>query len=384
MIERRSVQRTQRWPRVLRRLCLGTLCVALAATAAPGQAPEFRRAEQPRTWSFPRDHGAHPGFATEWWYFTGSLFDTEGFHFGFELTFFRVGLRPDAVPSSSPWRARDLVLAHFAVTEVTWERFHAFERIQRAAAGMAGADSTRLNVWIGDWSAEQRQDGSIHIRAHEGTMGIDLELISTRPVVLHGENGLSWKTHERNGPNAQASYYASLTRLQTTGTIVVGDHPRRVSGMAWMDQEFFTGDTPREGLGWDWFSARLADGRDLVLYRVRREGEADSVFGTLVASDGSSRLVDTTHARFVPGTTWTSPGTGAVYPIEWEIELPAERSEISVRALLPEQEVHAHETVGFAYWEGISRFSGSWGGARVEGEGYVELTGYAPDATKRP
>lgn len=353
------------------------------ASDATAQAPGFLRAEAPRTWSFPRDHGAHPGYATEWWYFTGSVYDTEGFHYGFELTFFRVGLRPDAVPSTSPWRANDLVLAHFAVTEVTWERFAAFERIQRAAAGLAGVDSTRLNVWIGDWSAEQRDDGTIHLRASEGSMGIDLELVSTRPVVLHGENGLSWKTDEHQGPRAQASHYASLTRLQTSGVMVVGGHPRRVSGMTWMDQEFFTGDTPREGLGWDWFSARLADGRDLVLYRVRRDGEADATFGTLVEIDGRSRSLDTTGARFVPGATWSSPDTGAVYPIEWEIELPAESARLSVRALLPQQEVHAQETVGFAYWEGISRYDGTWGEMPIDGEGYVELTGYAPAAPPR-
>jgi predicted secreted hydrolase len=358
----------------VRTLVLVLFGLAFALVGHAQESASFVRAETPRVWSFPRDHGAHPGYATEWWYFTGSVYDTEGFHYGYELTFFRVGLRPDAVASTSAWRASDLVLAHFAVTEVTWERFHVHERIQRAAAGMAGADTTHLHVWVGDWAAEQLDDGRIRVRAREGATGIDLELTSTRPPVLHGENGLSWKTDDR----MQASHYYSLTRLQTTGTIVVGDHPRRVSGMTWMDQEFFTGDTPREGLGWDWFSARLADGRDLMFFRLRREGMPDSYAGTLVTPDGSARPLDTTGMQVRPGRTWSSPRTNAIYPIEWRVELPAERAELEVRALLPQQEVVAEQTVGFAYWEGISQYTGTWDGTAIEGEGYVELTGYAP------
>ena len=348
---------------------------------APATTPGFRVADEPRTWDFPRDHGAHPGFGTEWWYFTGSLLDIEGFEYGYELTFFRVGLRPDPVESPSPWRAHDLIVAHFAVTEVTWERFHHHERVQRAAAGMAGADTTGLDVWISDWRAERLDDGSFRLRAAEGENAIDLVLRTDRPPVLHGENGLSWKTDART----QASYYYSLPRLQTTGTLVVGEHPRRVSGMTWMDQEFFTGATPREGMGWDWFSARLADGRDLMLFRVRMPGEEDSAKGTLVSADGATvRPIDTTGVRWIPGATWTSEESGATYPIEWRIELPAENAVLEVEARLPEQEIVAQRTVGFAYWEGLSAYTGTWDGEEVVGEGYVELTGYDAPAESAP
>ena len=39
---------------------------------------------------FPRDHGAHPTFRTEWWYVTGWLVDDKGVERGFQITFFRV------------------------------------------------------------------------------------------------------------------------------------------------------------------------------------------------------------------------------------------------------------------------------------------------------
>jgi len=353
------------------------LLIPLGAVAQLEGPPQFRVADGPWEWDFPRDHGAHPGFGTEWWYFTGSLLDSNDHRFGYELTFFRVGLRPEPVRAEggfepSPWRASDIILAHFAVTEVDWNRFHLRERSQRAAAGIAGADTTRMHVWIANWSVRHRDDGVFHIQAREDGLAIDLELVPQRPLVLHGENGLSHKTRDR----AQASYYYSMTRLQTRGTLTIDDDPRAVSGMTWMDQEFFSGDSPRDGFSWDWFSARFADGRDLMLGRVRRGGVVDNVFGTVVEADGSSRPLDTTGAVLSPGRTWTSPWTDATYPVSWTLEFPAEDLQLEVEALVDGQEVHAETTVGFSYWEGLSRYEGTWGGRSATGEGYVELTGY--------
>ena len=361
------------------RSLLMILLLLPSLASAQRDANGFRLAEGPWDWDFPRDHGAHPEFGTEWWYYTGSLVDTNDHRFGYELTFFRVGLRPDHVASPSPWRAKDLILADFAVTEVDWERFHLRERSQRAAAGMAGADSTRFDVWVGDWRAHQRDDGVFVLRAREDGLGIDLELRALRPPVLHGDEGLSYKVSDRS----QASYYYSLPRLQTSGTLTIDGDPRPVSGMTWMDQEFFSGETPREGFSWDWFSARFADGRDLMFFRVRRGDRTDVPKGTVVEPDGTVRPLDTTGATFEPGRTWTSPWTEATYPVTWTVTFPAEDARLVVTALLDEQEVHAEETVGFSYWEGLSRYEGTFGGEAVLGEGYVELTGYDPVSRAR-
>jgi predicted secreted hydrolase len=143
-----------------------------------------------------------------------------------------------------------------------------------------------------------------------------------------------------------------------------------------MDQEFFTGDTPVEGLGWDWFSCRLDDGRDLMLYALRYPDGTVYRSGTLVDREGRPRALDTSEMTLTPGRTWTSPQTGATYPVSWEIRLPREEMRFEVEALLDAQEVHAEETVGFAYWEGLSRYGGEIAGEAFSGEGYVELTGY--------
>lgn len=346
----------------------------LLLLASNAQADDFLRADRPWSWEFPRDHGSHPEFQTEWWYFTGSVRDDESHQYGYELTFFRFALATGMPPDASKWRARDLILAHFAVTDVDRGEFHLDEGLQRAAAGLAGASIGSLDVWMRDWEARTDGDAFVLRAGDPGKHQIDLRLVAQRAPILHGENGLSWKHADRT----HASYYYSIPRFSTEGTLRIGDRTLQVEGTTWMDQEFFTGDTPVEGLGWDWFSCRLDDGRDLMLYLLRYPDDSRFRSGTIVETDGTSRPLDTADMTLEPGRTWTSPTTGATYPVQWEIGLPREDLQLTVEALVDGQEVHAEETVGFAYWEGLSRFTGTIDGQALSGEGYVELTGYGP------
>lgn len=337
----------------------------------------FQRADRPWDWSFPRDHGSHPAFQTEWWYFTGELQDTQQRDYGFELTFFRFALTEDRSEDASPWRARDLILGHFAITDVQGQRFYLAEGVQRGAAGLAGANTDSLRVWKNDWEVVQYGEG-FRLRAGGGKESeghrAELTLLPQRGPVFHGENGLSWKSADHQN----ASYYYSIPRLATEGTLTVGGEELVVSGTTWMDHEFFTGDTPVQGVGWDWFSCRLEDGRDLMLYLLRYPDGSHYRSGTVVEADGSSRALSIEGMRLEPLRDWTSPYTSATYPVAWRIELPEESLELFVEARLDEQEVHAQETVGFAYWEGLSGYTGTWAGQAIRGAGYVELTGYAP------
>jgi len=349
---------------------------ALLGLLLPSARADFLRAERPREWRFPRDHASHAGYQTEWWYFTGRVRTKEGVRFGYELTFFRVGLRegstPDSTASESEWRARDLIVAHLTVTDLREKEFHHHEKIQRAAAGLAGVSEERLDVWIGDWSAQQVEDRFV-LRADAPEFGLRLTLEPQSDPVLHGEAGLSMKRSD----GSQASHYYSLPRSSTRGQLRIGKRELDVRGNSWMDHEFFTGSTPAEGLGWDWFSANLDDGRDLMLYRVRHPDGDEYAFGTLMEGDSSRRL-DMTGATWTPGSRWTSPTSGARYPVEWNIELPAESISLEVRALLDQQEVQAPRSVGFSYWEGYCDYRVRMGEAEIGGEGYAELTGYLP------
>ncbi len=374
---------------------------------AQGPAPDasgFTVARGSRAWSFPRDHGAHPEYATEWWYTTGILRTAEGRRFGYELTFFRVGLVPEkssvrraaaTAERVSPWRASDLILAHATLTDPETGRFLVDHRASRAAQGWAGADTSRLDVWVDEWRMAQaapdstkalvvssapppdsKADFTVSVpEASTGArFGLDLRLRSLRPPVLHGDGGLSPKD-ARAEPHA--SWYLSLPALETTGTLSVEGEVFDVSGTTWMDHEFFTGGLSEAQVCWDWFSARLDDGRDLMLYRLRRkDGSTDHLAGTVASADGvSARPIETRDAVFEPLASWTSPASGAVYPIAWRVRLPAESLDLTVQTPLAGQEVRTGGT-RLDYWEGMVDYRGTWGNAAVAGEGYLEMTGY--------
>ncbi|NWG04255.1 MAG: hypothetical protein HXY44_15490, partial [Syntrophaceae bacterium] len=76
-------------------------------------ANDWKQAIDPWKWVFPRDHGSHPEFRTEWWYFTGNLADSSKKGFGYQLTFFRQGVLYEAKDPNHPWAIRDVYLAHF-------------------------------------------------------------------------------------------------------------------------------------------------------------------------------------------------------------------------------------------------------------------------------
>jgi len=355
------------------------------AEAMGGSAEGYLRAVAPRPFSFPADHGPHPGFRTEWWYFTGNLTGPEGEAYGFHLTFFRSALRPPApaAPTAereSAWRADDLYMAHFALADERGGRFRHAERFARAALGLAGAEGAPFRVWLEDWSATAEPDAGpdgippLRLRARTEGFALDLRLETGKPPVLQGDRGLSQK-----GPEpGNASHYYSLTRLPARGTIALDGREVAVTGSAWMDREWSTSALGEGVTGWDWFALQLDDGRDLMLYRLRREdGSADPWSkGSLVAADGSARTLTQEEFVLAPLATWTSPATGAVYPVRWRIALPAEGLELTVEPRLEAQEMQ----VAVRYWEGAVTVSGRGPAGPVAGHGFLEMTGYAPSA----
>jgi predicted secreted hydrolase len=272
----------------------------------------FARAIAPREFSFPRDHGPHPEYATEWWYYTGNLDAQDGRHFGFQLTFFRSALAPAPPVRSSDWATTHIYMAHLALADVAGERFYAFERFSRAAAGLAGAQAEPFRVWLEDWSAAGSGPSGerMQLRAAQDGIAIDLALAAARPVVLQGERGLSQKGAEPGN----ASYYYSLTRMVTQGAISVGGQRYSVRGLSWMDHEFGTGALDRSTVGWDWFAIQLDDGRDLTYAQLRGDGDRRAGFGLLVAADGSTRGLDMDTIRLDVLERWQSQRSGASYP----------------------------------------------------------------------
>lgn len=329
----------------------------------------FARALAPRPLSFPEDHGPHPDFRTEWWYYTGNLETPAGRHVGFQLTFFRVALSPEEQPRASAWATRQLYVAHFAVTDTAGGRFHAASRASRAALGLAGAQAAPFRVWVESWSAEG-QGGPTRLRAGEGDVAIDLTVSPAKPVVLQGDRGLS-----RKGPEpGNASLYYSFTRMPVRGTVRLGAEALEVSGEAWMDREWSTSALGATVEGWDWFAVQLDDGRELMVYLLRRRDGTNDPFsaGTLVAADGTARRLDGADVRIETLAHWTSPHSGVRYPARWRLSVPSAELRLEIAPRLADQELR----VGTRYWEGAVAVAGSSAGRPTAGQGYVELVGY--------
>jgi len=335
--------------------------------------PGFARAYEPRKFQFPRDYAAHPDFATEWWYLTGNLHTENGRRFGYQLTLFRVGLRPGEAVKDSDWRANQVYMGHLAISDIAGGRHYSAERIARAAAGLAGAHAAPFEVWLGPWSL--RADSGLFpmtVQAQHGDMGLTLQLQpGDKPMVLQGESGLSRKS----ATPGNASYYYSFTRLPTRGELRIGESLYSVQGDSWMDREWSSSALDKDQAGWDWFALQLDDGRELMFYQLRDKQGGVHAFsrGSLVDKDGGVHPLQPEQVKLTPLRFWQA-ADGTRYPIDWRLRVIEFQLDLEVRALLDDQlmdhSVH--------YWEGAVDVSGSH-----RGQGYLELSGYADNPDSR-
>lgn len=345
--------------------------LSLSETLGRDQSAGYARALQPRPFVFPADHGPHPEFKTEWWYYTGNLAAADGRRFGYQLTFFRIALAPEQTPRASAWGTNQLTMAHFALTDPKGKRFLSAERFARNALDLAGAQAAPFRVWLEDWQASgPQQSFPMRLQAATEQAAIDLTLEPGKPVVLQGEQGLSRKSAEAGN----ASYYYSLTRMPTRGSLQLGDEEFQLVGNSWLDREWSTSALAANQSGWDWFALQLDDGHELMYYQLRlKDGSIDPASaGVWVRPDGSSRLLGQGEVSLESPKTWTSPRGGS-YPASWRLQVAQEDLNLTIEPLLADQELD----VTIRYWEGAVKISGERNGQRVSGYGYVELTGYA-------
>ena len=368
---------------------LGTLSTfVLAQAPSPNPQAPWRQAQAGYQFAFPRDHASHPDYKIEWWYYTGNVKAADGRRFGYQVTFFRVGV--DHTPSNpSRWAIRDLHMTHLAVSDATGRRYRYSEKLSRGGPGLAGAATDRYHVWNDDWvamlsgsrepAAGSRQPAAgsrtQHIlRATGANAGIDLVLDEGKGPVINGVNGIS----QKGAQAGNASHYYSLTRMPTTGTITIDGEAFTVTGDSWMDHEFGTSFLEAEQRGWDWLSIQLSDGRELMLYQLRRaDGSRDPrSSGTIVDRSGRSSHLANGDFTLTPGRRQFTSKNGAIYPIEWIVGIPSQRLELTVTTPLDDQELSLERSTGIAYWEGMIDVAGKSAGAAVTGSGYLEMTGY--------
>ena len=363
--------------RMDRRVCLqalGALGTQMAwrASAAASTAkvrPEITPGPALR---FPRDFGAHPEFRTEWWYITGRLLTASRQTLGFQVTFFRSRV-DTAQDNPSRFAAKQLILAHAAITDVAGRQLLHDQRIAREGLGLAGTALDDTHVHLNDWSLQRRgsdQQSLYHAHVKAPEFSFKLDLRSTQPPLLQGQAGYS-----RKGPlPREASRYYSQPQLRVQGQVSLRGQSQTVTGQAWMDHEWSEGLMAPDAVGWDWIGMNLRDGSALMAFRLRRaDGSTLWAGGSFRAPGQAARVFQPDEVRFTPGRTWQSPATHTTYPVEWQVDTPAGR--FTVRSVLEAQELASQQSTGAVYWEGLSELLDA--GRHVVGEGYLEMTGYA-------
>ena len=342
---------------------------ASVQTAGNVEEPVFSDAIAPRQWSFPGDHGRHDGFKIEWWYFTGNLTDPSGRPFGYQLTFFRSALTPRPIPRPSPWRTNDIYFAHAAISDLANQHFYFKDRLSRGRIGLAHASAQTIDVSLLDWSAKLEGD-AIHLNEREKEFSIDLTCTGGRGPILEGPGGVNKKGR---GPD-QASYYYSMTRLKTSGTLTIGSQTFRVTGQTWMDHEFSSNALAANQVGWDWMGLDLDDGRDLMIYRLRSsDGKSDFTSGTIIDPDSTPHYLTASQIRLSAADPWHSPASGGDYPQRWHVNV-AGLPPLIVQSRMPGQELDTTDSTHIDYFEGSAEVLDSAG--KAAGVGYLEMTGY--------
>lgn len=330
---------------------------------------------------FPKDHGLHPGYRTEWWYYTGNLDADSGESYGFQLTFFRSQISAPGTEKKWPgphsaWRTQQIYAGHSAITDIAGKRHLQSELLARGALAMAGVTQGEQGtlVFIKNGSAKIEADRHV-LQTTTDDFSYELTLRPVKPPVLHGRAGYSRKgsTPER------ASCYYSLSRLETAGALTIDGKTIPVRGLSWMDHEFSTAPLESGIIGWDWFSLQLSDQTEIMLFLLRNEqgGFNPASSGTFIDVSGKPVHLTKNDFRVEVLDYWKSPRSQAVYPVRWRLTFFPLAIQLNARANILDQEMQTQATTGVIYWEGSISIEGSVGKYPLKGVGYAELTGYA-------
>ena len=343
----------------------------------------FKRVTEAKTFYFPEDHLAHPDYQTEWWYFTGNLYDIDKASqtpdFAYQFTLFRFALQKDKHKDSN-WRSQQIYMAHLALTDLQTRQQFQQERFSRDALGLAGVQKNEqgfLQFWLNDWQLQSLQPEQLFpLQLELKTEDFQLALIlsSHKPLVLQGDRGFSQKSEKMGN----ASYYYSYTRLLTEGKIRFNGRPYKVSGSSWMDREWSTSSLGSEQQGWDWFSLQLDDGSELMLYQMRKNDGSKDKFSsaTLIDRQGNYTVIKAEQFQLQRLESWRSPDSNIVYPVKWQIDIPVQALTLVVSTPVKKQEWSKTTGASFNYWEGAVRVKGRKAGQEVSGSGFLEMTGY--------
>lgn len=349
--------------------------ISLSKAMGDVEGEDFSKAAEKKKFIFPDDHGPHPNFKTEWWYFTGNLTSDDDRKFGYQFTIFRTALSKEKSERNSEWNSNQIYMAHFAITDIDGNKFYFDERFSRKGNDLAGAQINPFKVWLEDWRINQAEEQTtydlpvISIKAKSEKAEINFILEAVKPFVLQGDEGLSQKGKQ----SGNASYYYSYTRLKTEGKIILEGKEFSVKGFSWMDREWSTSALSEDQTGWDWFALQFDDNTEIMYYQMRNNDGTPDIFskGVYVNKDGTSQIIKKDDVILNVNKYWESP-TGEKYPSGWRLRIPSKEIDINISPAIKNQLMD----VAVRYWEGSVKIEGIKMGNPVNGRGYVELTGY--------
>jgi predicted secreted hydrolase len=338
----------------------------------------FSKADHPRTFRFPKDHAAHPGYRIEWWYLTGNLktktktnkTDNDA-EYGYQITFFRTALQAKPTDRKSAWASNHIWMAHLAVSDIKQQQHYQQQRFSRESLGLAGFQQQPFKIWLEDWQIPAADNGDFpwKITAKDQQFSIDLTVNPLKPAVLQGDQGLSQKSVEAEN----ASYYYSFTRLNTTGTLTVAGKKQAVEGLSWLDREWSSSTLGKDQVGWDWFSLQLnTDYEELMFYRLRNKtGQSDHYSrGKWIKANNETINLENHEVKLTALEYWQSDN-GKTYPISWQLTIPKLSQQLIVKAAIKDQLMRT----SIQYWEGAVTVHET-DSQHLIGNGYLEMTGY--------
>ena len=349
-------------------LCCCSNCVAENFTQA---VPDY-------SWRFPADHGQHPAYKTEWWYYTGHLYNEGDVVFkdkpayGFQLTFFR---RSNSEVESAPSE----FMAHAALTVLKTGITHFSSRLGGGAIGISSVASESLNASSGDWTVDSIGDQLVlrfSVRGDSTVAPTSIRILTAKLPTpwLQGEQGFSKKA----ACTGCASMYYSMPRISLEAIVSEGSTVlRRLHGLAWMDHEFMSNSLADAQVGWDWLGLMLKDGRSVMLFHLRSKDNARAFASGGVLRGGDKKVLEEKDFSLTPISYWRSESSGARYPTSWRLQIPSEAIDIILTARTNHCEVgfdshtSADSSVPLHYWEGPVASDDE------SVMGYLEMTGYA-------
>ena len=374
-----------------------SIVVRLAVTAlfcsitmfARGQVPTqpgFADALPGERFAFPRDHGAHPDFRTEWWYVTGWLRTADGEDLGFQVTFFRSRLGTDE-RNPSRFAAKQMLFAHAALADPKVGHLLHDQRIARSGFGIAEASTTDAAVVLEGWRFDRVAGAAdaLHFttRIDSERFALDLDLMAAAPPIEQGSDPSQPGFSQKGPVTRDASRYYSVPQLTVSGTVARGRGSQRkdvdVTGTAWLDREWSSAYLDPQASGWDWVGLNLDDGGALMAFRMRDRA------GAKLWAGGSRRMPDGRIERYGPADvdfttlrSWKSPASRATWPVVQTITIskPTSPLTIVVDPMMDDQELDSRGSTGTIYWEGAVRVRAHDATGPAIGKGYLEMTGY--------